>query len=146
MLIERRDLETLSSCINKWLNLMSVNEQESTASFNSLRWLLSLLALGGAVYANHALVDGSLLVRVAVILALVAVGLGTAMTTTKGRNGISFAKEAKIEARKVVWPTRTETIQTSLIIMVAVVMMSLMLYLIDMVLVYVISFLTVKGS
>ncbi len=125
---------------------MSVNEQDSVASFNGFRWVITFLALGGAVYANHALVDGSLLIRVAVILGLVAVGLGIATTTTKGRTGLAFAKESRIEARKVVWPTRAETVQTSLIIMVAVVLVSLMLYLIDMGLVYIVNFLTIKGS
>ncbi len=125
---------------------MSVNEQDSVASLNGLRWLFAFLALGSAVYANHALVDESLLIRVAIILVLVAVGLGIAATTTKGRAGLEFAKESRIEARKVVWPTRAETIQTSLIIMVAVVLMSFLLYLIDMGLVFIVNFLTVQGS
>jgi len=128
---------------------MSANEQDPLeASFNGLRWLLSFVFLGGAVYANHSLagVDNSFLVRVAVILVLVAIGLGIAITTTKGRAGLVFAKESRIEARKVVWPTRSETVQTSIIIMIAVVLMSLLLYLIDMGLVYIVNFLTVKGS
>ena len=61
---------------------MSVNEQDNVASLNGLRWLLAFVALGGAVYANHMLVDQSLLIRVATILVLVAVGLGIAATTT----------------------------------------------------------------
>jgi preprotein translocase subunit SecE len=125
---------------------MSVNEQDSVASLNGLRWLLAFVALGGAVYANHILVDESLPIRVAAIIVLVAVGLGIAATTTKGRAGLIFAKESRIEARKVVWPTRAETVQTSLIIMVAVVIMSLMLWGIDAVLVNVVNFFTVKGS
>jgi len=125
---------------------MSVNEQEFEASFNGLRWLLAFLTLGGAVYANHYFVDDSILVRVAIVIALVAIGLGIAITTTKGRTGMAFAKEARIEARKVVWPTRAETVQTSLIIIVAVIFMGFMLYLIDMGLVYIVTFLTVKGG
>ena len=73
-------------------------------------------------------------------------GFGIAATTTKGIAGIAFAKEAKIEARKVVWPTRAETVQTSLIIMVAVILISLMLWGVDAVLVNIVGFLTVKGS
>jgi len=125
---------------------MSVNEQESEVSLNGLRWVITFLALAGAVYANHYLIDESLLIRVAVILALVAFGFVIALTTTKGKAGLVFAKEARIEARKVVWPTRTETVQTSLIILVAVVLVSFMLYLIDMGLVFLVSFLTVSGS
>ena len=126
--------------------VMSVNENDSVASLNGLRWVLTFLALGGAVYANHYLVDGSLLIRVGVILTLVAVGFAIAITTTKGREGLAFAKESRIEARKVVWPTRAETVQTSLIIIVAVVIVSFMLYLIDMGLVFIVNFLTIKGS
>jgi preprotein translocase subunit SecE len=125
---------------------MSVNEQDSVASLNGLRWLFAFISLGGAVYANHSLVDESILIRVAVILALVAIGFGIALTTTKGRAGLVFAKESKIEARKVVWPTRAETIQTSIIIIIAVVLMSLMLWGIDALLVTIVNFLTVKGS
>ncbi len=125
---------------------MSVNEQDSVAPFNGIKWLLAFLALGGAVYANHALVDESILIRVAVILVLVAVGFAIALTTTKGREGLAFAKESRIEARKVVWPTRAETVQTSMIIMVAVIIMSLLLWGVDAVLVNIVNFLTVKGS
>lgn len=125
---------------------MSVNEQGSIASFNGLRWLLALAALAGAVVANHFLVDDSILVRVAVIVLLVAVGLGIAVTTTKGMAGLAFAKEARVEARKVVWPTRSETVQTSLIILVAVVLVSLFLWGLDALLVTVVNFLTVKGG
>ena len=125
---------------------MSANEQESDVSLNGLRWLLAFLFLGGAIYANHYFVDDSLFIRVASILALVALGLGIAATTTKGVAGIAFAKEAKVEARKVVWPTRTETVQTSLIIMVAVILVALMLWGLDALLVNIVGFLTVKGS
>ncbi len=125
---------------------MSVNEQESEVSLNGLRWLITFLSLGGAVYANHYLIDESVLVRVAVILALVAVGFAIALTTTKGRAGLVFAKESRIEARKVVWPTRAETVQTSLIILVAVIIVSFMLYLIDMGLVFLVNLLTVSGG
>ena len=125
---------------------MSVNEQDSVASLNGLRWFIAFLSLGGAVYANHFFVDDSILIRVTAIIVLVAIGLGIATTTTKGIAGLAFAKEAKIEARKVVWPTRAETVQTSLIILVAVILISLMLWGVDAVLVNIVSFLTVKGS
>ena len=42
-----------------------------------------------------------------------------------------FANQVKAETRKVVWPTRQETIQTTLVIMVVVVILSILLGLID---------------
>ncbi|WP_444996856.1 preprotein translocase subunit SecE [Aliikangiella sp. IMCC44359] len=125
---------------------MSVQEQAATtSSFDPIKWILAVLALAGAVYANHYLVDGSVLIRVGVIIALVAIGLGIGFTTTKGKAGLIFAKESKVEARKVVWPTRNETVQTTIIIIVAVAIVSLLLWGIDAVLVKLISFLTVRG-
>lgn len=124
---------------------MSVQEQAPSSSFDSIKWILALVALAGAVYANHTLVDDSMLIRVGVILALIVVGLGVGFSTAKGKAGIAFAKESRIEARKVVWPTRGETVQTTIIIVIAVSLISLMLYLIDMGLVALINFLTVRG-
>ena len=124
---------------------MSVQEQAPTSSFDAIKWILAVVALAGAVYANHYLVDGSVLVRVAVIITLVAVGLGIGFTTTKGKTALEFAKESRVEARKVVWPSRPETVQTTLIIIVSVFLVSLLLWGLDAILVQVIGFLTVRG-
>lgn len=124
---------------------MSVQEEASSSSFDAIKWILSIVALAGAVYANHSLVDGSILIRVAVIIALISVGMAIGFSTAKGKAGLAFAKESKIEARKVVWPTRSETIQTTIIIVIAVSIVSLMLYGMDYLLVNIVGFLTVRG-
>lgn len=124
---------------------MTTQEQAPASSFDAIKWILSIVALAAAVYANHYLVDGSVLIRAGVIIALVAVGLGIGFTTTKGKAGLAFAKESRIEARKVVWPNRQETVQTTLIIIVAVAIVSLLLYFIDMAIVAIINFLTLRG-
>ncbi len=124
---------------------MSVQEEAPSSSFDTIKWILALVALAGAVYANHTLVDDSVLIRVGVIIALIVVGLGVGFSTTKGKTSLAFAKESRIEARKVVWPTRAETIQTTIIIVIAVSLISVLLYLIDMGLVALINFLTVRG-
>ena len=124
---------------------MSAQEQTPSSSFDSIKWILTLVAFAGAVYANHYLVDDSVLIRAGVIIVLIAVGLAVGFSTTKGKEGLAFAKESKIEARKVVWPTRPETVQTTLIIVVAVALVSLLLYFLDMGLVSIINFLTVRG-
>jgi len=110
---------------------MSAQEQTQNSSLDKLKWLMAIAAMAGAVYANHILVDDSVLIRAAAVIALVVIGLALAAVTEKGRAAIEFAKEARIEARKVVWPTRTETVQTSLIIAFSVAVMSLFLWLLD---------------
>ncbi len=124
---------------------MSAQEEAPSSSFDAIKWILTIVALAGAVYANHSLVDGSVLIRVAVIIALIVVGMAIGFSTAKGKAGLAFAKESKIEARKVVWPTRSETIQTTIIIVIAVSIVSLMLYGMDFLLVNIVGFLTVRG-
>jgi preprotein translocase SecE subunit len=55
---------------------------------------------------------------------------------------IQFFKDARLEIRKVVWPTRQETLQATLMVLVAVVVMAILLWLVDMALFRVINFLT----
>ncbi len=124
---------------------MSVQEQTSSSPLDLVKWVLSILALVGAVYANHHLVDDSVLIRAGVVIVLIAIGLAIGFSTTKGKAGLAFAKESKVEARKVIWPTRAETIQTTLIIIVAVSLVSLLLWFIDWALVSIINFLTLRG-
>lgn len=49
----------------------------------------------------------------------------------KGRDLVELAISAKKEIQRVVWPTRPETIQTTAIVLVAVLVVGLMLWLID---------------
>ena len=68
-----------------------------------------------------------------------------AAQTGKGRDFLTFAKEAKLEVRKVVWPTRKETNQTTLIVAIVTLIMALVLYVLDLGLLKLVSFLTGLG-
>nr|WP_281271081.1 preprotein translocase subunit SecE [Orbus hercynius] len=67
------------------------------------------------------------------------------MTTNKGKSFITFAKESRMEVRKVVWPTRKETIQTTLLIAVITIVVGLCLWGLDTFFFWGISKLTVLG-
>ncbi len=75
--------------------------------------------------------DQPLLYRVLGILLFVIVAAGIALTTTKGRALTSFMQSARTEVRKMVWPTRTETLQTTAVILVVVILVGLFLWLLD---------------
>jgi preprotein translocase subunit SecE len=60
----------------------------------------------------------------------------------KGRNAIDFAKESRTEARKVVWPTRQEAVQTTAIVLVATLIMSLVMWGLDSILFELVGFVT----
>jgi len=67
---------------------------------------------------------------IGVVLALV-VALAIGYFTAPGRRVKHFLSESQFELRKVVWPTRDETLKTTGIIIVVVIILSLLLGLID---------------
>ena len=120
---------------------MSVQtEKTSGGPLDIVKWVLVVALLAAAVVGNQYFAEQSLLIRVVAILVAVVTALLVAATTEKGKTTLGFAKEARVETRKVVWPTRQETIQTTLIIMLAVSVMSLLLWGVDGILVRVVAF------
>jgi preprotein translocase subunit SecE len=75
--------------------------------------------------------DVSILLRVGIALVAIVVALAIAATSQYGMALIDFSKGSRIELRKMVWPTRPETIQTTAIVLVLVVIVALFLWLID---------------
>ncbi len=69
--------------------------------------------------------------KAASIVVLVGLAAFIAAKTNKGSAFIEFAKEARTEVRKVVWPTRQETMQTTIIVMVATLIVALLLWGLD---------------
>ncbi|WP_144394015.1 preprotein translocase subunit SecE [Pleionea sediminis] len=109
-------------------------EVKTSSGLDSVKWIIVALLVGGAVYANHyfAQIDTmSDLVKIIVIIAAILIALFVAATTEKGKTAVNFAKESRMEVRKVVWPTRQEAIQTTLIIVVFVTIVSLFLWGVD---------------
>jgi preprotein translocase subunit SecE len=97
---------------------------------------LAALILGAGVYGYYQLPsimgpDVSILMRVGLVLAAIVVSLGVAATSQYGASLIEFSKGSRIELRKMVWPTRAETVQTTIIVLVFVVIIALFLWMID---------------
>ncbi|MBE0369848.1 preprotein translocase subunit SecE [Pseudoalteromonas sp. MMG013] len=121
---------------------MSTNVETPSSSMDMVKWLVAISLLTGAVVFNYLYADMSVLIRAVGVVVAVAVALGIAATTGKGSIFIAFAKEARIEVRKVVWPTRQETTHTTFIVMIATVIMALILWGLDGLLFRVVGFLT----
>jgi len=73
-------------------------------------------------------------------VALAAAGVVFALTE-RGRASIEFLSESRFELRKVVWPTREDTIRSTGLIMVVVVIVSLLLGFIDFIVSHAVRFL-----
>jgi len=84
----------------------------------------------------------SQLYRVLGVVFAAAVAIAISSTTALGQNLIGFGREARMEVRKVVWPTRQETVQTTFMVIVAVIIIGIFLWLIDMVLAEAIQMIT----
>jgi preprotein translocase subunit SecE len=125
---------------------MSEKAESSSNPLDTVKWLVIVVLLGGLVYGYGAYAEVSVLYRALIAVTVVVVALGIASTTEKGQTFLSFAKDARIEVRKVVWPSRQEVVRMTLIILAATAVVGLMLYLIDMVLVWAISLVTGIGA
>jgi preprotein translocase subunit SecE len=90
--------------------------------------------------------EESLLFRVLGLLVFVAIALGIVWTTQLGQAIVSFGRESRAEVRKVVWPTRQETIQTTMMVIVTVVSIGIFLWLVDMLLLWAVQVLTGQGG
>ncbi|MGK2914655.1 MAG: preprotein translocase subunit SecE [Porticoccaceae bacterium] len=97
-----------------------------------LKWLAVTLLVGGAVYANYHFKAESLLYRVLGLLVVAAVAALIALRTAKGEAFWELAKGAKTEAARVVWPTRQERNQTTLVVVGFILVMALLLWGLDL--------------
>ena len=93
--------------------------------------IAALIAVGGMV-AFYALVDRQpLVVRILVLLGAFGLAVAVMWFTENGRTFLAFARESWEEAKRVVWPTRKETLQTTGVVFIFVFTMALFLWLVD---------------
>jgi len=103
---------------------------------NKLTLFIAFLILAAGVYGYYQLPamigqEGSSLVSFGVLAVAIIVSLAVAAISESGSALIEFSKGSRVELKKMVWPTKPETNQTTIIIMVMVVLISLFLWLID---------------
>ncbi|GIX31515.1 MAG: protein translocase subunit SecE [Porticoccaceae bacterium] len=96
-----------------------------------LKWAVvgSLVAAG--VWGNHHYASEPLLYRALALLVLALLALAVAATTAKGAEFLELAKGARLEARRIVWPTRQECNQTTLVVVGFILLTALILWGLD---------------
>ncbi len=110
---------------------MSAVAEEKQFRLDWLKWLVVLLVVGGAIYANWYFSAESVLYRVLGLLVALVVAAFVASQTEKGQAIVELAIGARTEWRKVVWPTKQERNQTTLIVVAVILLMALILWGID---------------
>lgn len=110
---------------------MKHNAEVQESRHDGLKWAVVVTLVVVAVVGNSYFADQAILYRVLGVVAVCALAALLALTTTKGRSLIELARSSRKEIQRVVWPTRPETIQTTAIVLVAVLVVGLLLWLID---------------
>jgi len=111
--------------------MTTTTETSESGVLDILKLLLSAGLLVGGIFGYYWYVQWSLPLRVLLVLGGTAAGIGMAMTSTQGQRLWAFIQGARIEIRKVVWPTKQETTQTAIAVFVFTLVMALFFWGLD---------------
>lgn len=118
---------------------MTTSKTANRDGLDALKWVVVVALLAAGVYGNAYFGEESLLYRVLVLVVVAGAAGAVAVQTAKGRVFWELLKEARVEIRKVVWPNREETTQTTLIVLALVIVVALILWGLDSLLGWLIS-------
>ncbi|EIJ68167.1 preprotein translocase subunit SecE [Pasteurella bettyae] len=117
--------------------------EQQSKGLNTLLWVAVVVVIIAAAIGNVYLAEQfSTAIRVVGVVVLLAVALGLAALTSQGKKALAFFSESRTELRRIVWPTRPEAMQTTLIVIGVTVLTSLILWGFDSIIVSIINFLT----
>jgi preprotein translocase subunit SecE len=103
--------------------------------------IVSIVAILSGIAAFYWFDEQSLLLRVGLVILGLAAGAGLLWLSTYGREFVQFAQAARVELRKVVWPSRTETFQTTYVVIGFAIVMGLFFFVLDWILTWMTRFL-----
>lgn len=113
---------------------------------DNLKLLAAGLLIAAGIAGFYLLADMPTVVRVLSVLGGLGSAAGVAWYTEPGRRFFAFSQESVTEARKVVWPTRKETMQMTGVVILFVIVMALFLWLVDGTLTWLVQWLMGKGD
>jgi len=122
--------------------MVAKTEEVVSNKLDTFKLLLAIAILIAGIVGFYYYEAESQLYRVLGVVFASGVAIAISSTTNIGQNLIGFAREARMEVRKVVWPTRQETVQTTFMVLVAVIIIGIFLWLVDMLLAQAIQMLT----
>ena len=125
---------------------MTEKVETSASALDTVKLVAAVAILVGGIAGFYLLADLPLAVRWVIVLATFAGGILVALQSVQGRTFWQFVQGSRIELRKVVWPTRQETLQTTLVVFVAILAMGIFFWLLDMMLGAITRALTGQGG
>jgi preprotein translocase subunit SecE len=121
---------------------MPAQAEPRTSIFDTVKLVLAISLLISGIAGFYYFASYALVYRVIGILAIFGLAVGLVFATAIGQKTWGFITEAKMEVRKVIWPTRQETMQATMLVVAVVFGVGLILWLMDMVLFWAVGILT----
>jgi preprotein translocase subunit SecE len=119
---------------------MAAKAEGQGSAFDTVKLTAATVLLIAGVGVFYYFADASQLYRVLGLIGVAAMAIAILATTEKGRTLWAFLQDARTEVRKMVWPSRTETVQTTLVVFVVVILVAIFLWLLDMLLAWLVRF------
>ena len=111
---------------------MNSKTETQQGTVDIFKFLVALGVLTISLVGFYYYAEAPKVFRVLGILAGITVSLVIVSQTLKGRQAIDFVREAQVEVRKIVWPTRQETSQTTLFVIIVVIIFAILLWVLDL--------------
>jgi preprotein translocase subunit SecE len=124
---------------------MTDKVETGASPLDTAKLIAAVAILVGGIAGFYLLGEYPLAVRWVIVLAGLGLGVLVALQSRQGRDFWQFVQGSKVELRKVVWPTRPETLQTTLVVFVAVLVMAIFFWILDWILGAVTRALTGQG-
>ena len=113
---------------------------------DKIKLLVAILVMAAGIAGFYTYADEALLYRVLALVAVFIVAFIIILQTQVGLGAWNFGRSAVLEVRKAVWPSRQETMQATIMVMVLVIIVGIILWLFDMVLLSAVQMLTGQGG
>jgi preprotein translocase subunit SecE len=123
------------------MGLKTIESTQGTR-YDWLKWTVVIALIIAGIVANNYYNDQPWPLRLLGWLFLFAIAGAIALQTRLGKQALNFTRESRMELRKVFWPTRQETVQTTIFVVAMVVVLALVLWGVDSILMVLIGWLT----
>ena len=110
---------------------MSEKIENEDGRLDWVKWSVVAAIVVAAIYANSYFSTELLLLRTIGLLIAAGVAGWISVQTLRGRAFFNLCLDARVEIRKVVWPTRQETTQTTIVVLIVIFIVAFILWLLD---------------
>ncbi|MCD6046688.1 MAG: secE [Gammaproteobacteria bacterium] len=123
-------------------DVIKVKFESDHPTLNKAKWVALFIVFFVALFVNYHFAAISTPIRLIAWLIIAVALFGIFCWTSQGKRFLNFAKAARNEMRKVVWPTRQETMQSTIAVIVLVGVLALILWVIDSLWLWLITLIT----